>query len=186
MLSTWYLYVDEEKKNPGGNVDSVPTSRITQITTALKENHRFLLLVLAMIATVTIHSIYVPKLNSAILGYINPDNELVAIDVTMVQSLPNGCEEDKYIECKNVQFSNVDYRKIKNLDDHTFYVNPKNNLSSLPNGTYYFLHRIYDWKRTTLPVGFYDIRCKRCQPLTKRCQTYLHDIRHIQSCAGIL
>ena len=185
MLSTWYLYVDESKINSDGNAASTPTSKIEKIKTALKENYRFLLFVLAMIVTVTIHSIYVPKLNSAILGYINPDNELVAIDVSMVQSLPNGCEEDKYIECKNVQFSNVDYRNITNLDDHTFYVNPKNNLSSLPNVTYYFLHRIYDWK-TELPVGFDGIRCKRCKPLTKRCQTYLHDIPHIQSCSGSL
>ena len=184
MISTWFLSVDEKESNADVNSDSMPKSKTDQVKKALKDNHRILMFVLAMIATITIHSIYVPKLNSAILGYVNSDNELIAIDVSMVHSLPKGCDEQEYIACKNIQFSNADYRKEKSLDDHTFYVDPRNkNLSSLPNVTYYFLHRMYDWK-ISLPAGFDGIRCKRCKVATARCQTYLHDIPHIQSCAG--
>ena len=199
MVSAWTLHPGKSHTMKQANDQTLSGCNVIEtIEQILKELKQFMAQIsilsfigVGVIITVTLHSVYTPQLNTVILGYTNIEKELIISEATSLDYMNSKCfTENKYVTCAyDLEFRFKDYRKIGELMDDIFYLDPEINGTEWRrrplDAPYYYMETIPDWN-TFAPPKLKEPKCKRCLTSSYRCRSFLHGIGHILDCNGML
>ena len=195
MLSAWSIY---KKDNECINTDHNASTEAETCMGKLKQIPKYLKLhvkdnflsdiaIIGMVLIVALHSVYVPRTNSYLFGYIT-NQELMMFEGRTDFEIESYCKNNI---CKlnetNLHIRNKDYRKLDHLDEKVIYVDVTFNVTTIP-GELRIIEDALDWSNIKTKSGNKNM-CKRClpgsNPQYQRCVTLSLEGGQIGDCDKI-